>query len=125
MSPGSHGPQNQQIGVADATRPPQHTAEVTRRDGLSSLKSNILSAVGMLSGSWGGNYVVENFWKSRFFDELHLIKIAGCIFQTPTEVIPWCMQNLSSIHRLGEKLERAQGFGPWHRKLKSLNVAEK
>ena len=33
------------------------TIEVTRRGGSSSLKRNILSAVGMLSGSWGGTYV--------------------------------------------------------------------
>ena len=43
--------------------------QVTRRDGLSSLKSNILSPVGMLSGSWGGTYVYifgrkVGFWNS-------------------------------------------------------------
>ena len=54
---------------ADAKMALRGTTEVTRRDGLSSLKNNILSAVGMLSGSWGGNYVIVfgrkvGFWKS-------------------------------------------------------------
>ena len=47
--------QNRFVDVKFALR---GTTEVTRRDGLSSLKSNILSAVGMLSGSWGGNHVI-------------------------------------------------------------------
>ena len=42
---------------ADAKLALRGNTEVTRRDGSSSLKSNILSAVGMLSGSWGGTYV--------------------------------------------------------------------
>ena len=87
--------------------------EVTRRDGLSSLKSNILSPVGMLSGSWGGNYVWQVGWKSWILKELHQFKIAGYIFLSPTRVIALHMQNLSSIHRLSKKFRSAEGFGPW------------
>ena len=46
-------------------------SKMTRRDGLSSLKSNILSAVGMLSCSWGGNYVTRrdglSSWRVIFY----------------------------------------------------------
>ena len=89
---------------ADAKLALRGTTEVTRRDGLSSLKSNILSPVGMLSGSWGGNYVWQVGWKSRILEQLLQFKIAGYIFLTPTGVIAWHMQNLSSIHRPSEKL---------------------
>ena len=54
---------------ADAKFALRGITEVTRRDGLSALKSNILSPVGMLSGSWGGKYVIVfgrkvGFWTS-------------------------------------------------------------
>ena len=97
---------------ADAKLALRGTAEVTRRDGLSSVNTNILSAVCMLSGSWGGNYVWQVGWKSWILEELHQLKIAGYNFLTPTGVIAWRMQNLSSIHRLSEKFECAQGLGP-------------
>ena len=86
--------------------------KVTRRDGLSSLKGNTLSAVGMLSGSWGGNYVWQVGWKSLILEQLLQFKIAGYIFLTPTRAVAWHMQNLSSIHGLSQKFELAEGFGP-------------
>ena len=62
-------PSNMQNRFADATFALVGTTEVTRRDGSSSLKNNIRSAVGMLSGSWAGNYAYilyreVGFWKS-------------------------------------------------------------
>ena len=50
--------------------------------------------------------------KTLILEELLQFKIAGYIFLTPTGVIAWHMQNLSSIHRLSEKFESIQGFGP-------------
>ena len=106
-------PSKIQNRFADAKLALRGTTEVTRRDGLSSLKSNILSPVGMLSGSWGGTYVWQVGWKSWILEQLHQFKIAGYIFLTPTRVIAWHMQNLSSIHRLSEKFEWWIGFhGP-------------
>ena len=53
---------------------------------------------------------VKNQSKSLILYQLHQFKIAGYIFLTPTRVIVWHMQNLSSIHRLSEKFEWWIGF---------------
>ena len=47
---------------------------------------------------------------SWILEELHQFKIAGYIFLTPTKVTAWRMQNLSSIHMLGETCQSVQGF---------------
>ena len=118
-SPGSKWRLKIQNRFADAKLALRGTIEVTRRDGLSSLKSNTRSAVGMLSGSWGGTYVWQVGWKMWILEQLHHFKIVGYIFLTPTRVIAWHMQSLSSIHRLSEKFERVQGFWPWGGKIEN------
>ena len=55
-SAGPNGPQNQQITFADANRP-QVIQEVTRRDGLSSWRVILYTAVEKLSGSQGGTNI--------------------------------------------------------------------
>ena len=107
---------------ADAKFALRVITEVARRDGLSFQKNHIRSAVGMLSGNWGGNYVWQVGWKSWILEQLHQFKIAGYIFLTPTGVIAWHMQNLSSIHRLSEKFERLQGFHGWGGKFENHQV---
>ena len=42
-------------------------------------------------------------WKNQFV-------FVRSIFPAATDIISWCMQNLSSIHRLSKKFEPGQGF---------------
>jgi len=78
---GSNGPPNQQIRVVDAPRP-QNTLELICRDGSSSLRSNIPSAMDMSSDNLGLTYVY-------FFGRTELFQfyIVGYMFLTPTHVI--------------------------------------
>ena len=67
-------------------------------------------APGMLGGRRAGNYVVELFGKVDVWISFTNLNLPGIFFPTYFGVIPCCMQKLSSIHRLGQKFERDQGF---------------
>ena len=105
-------PSKMQNRFADTKLALHGTTEVIRRDGSSSLKNNILSAVDMLSGSWAGNYAYFLCRNVVFWKGCTNFKSLVFIFLTPTKAIAWHMQNFSSIHRLDQNVQRAQGFGP-------------
>ena len=69
--------------VAYAKRARLTYTEVTRRDGLSSWRVIFFVAVGMLSGTWTANYVVEMFGKVDFSYEIINSFSPGVFFRLP------------------------------------------
>ena len=90
------------------------------------LKSNTLYGPGDVG--WPSRWELYMIFRreNRFFNQFHQFKFDRSIFPTYFGIIPCCMQKLSSMHRLGEKFDWVQGFGPWWVKIwKSRNFAEK
>ena len=63
-----------------------------------------------LSGKYTANYVAKSKRKVEFSHGRTNSFFARSIFPAATDIISWCMQNLSSIHRLSKKFETWQGF---------------
>ena len=83
---------------ADAKLALRGAIEVTRRDGLSFLKDNIPYGSGHVELQFGWDLCLK-FWSNNLiFEQSHKFNIVGYISRTPTGVIAWHMQKLSSTH---------------------------
>ena len=89
----------------------EHWSDSWRR--LVLLESNTLWASGHVEWQFRRKLFSKIFWKSRIFGWKNQFVLARTNFPTLSDIIAWHMQNLSSIHRLSEKFEWAQGFGSW------------